>query len=122
MKEFIFNSYGVCTNPNIESFEIGKCRCSMETASIGDKWIVGYLFIKSANGSGSPCTANNGRLFQSEKEARKYAAQQALDFFNEDHYTDDNSHYFANVPKDVFKKLQEIIKPAQKELYLFDNF
>ena len=107
-------------NPNIISFESGHCMYQIETALVNKGWIVGFTFGKSANGVGSPCTAEHGRLFQSEKDAIKYAAQEALDFFNKPHYTGDNSTKLANVPKDIISNLQGIIKPIPKQLSLFD--
>lgn len=111
-----FNQYGVCTNPDVEEFEAGHCRYEIKTATIGGNWVVGFFFSKSANGVGSPCTECNG-TFQTREDARKHAAQRALAFFNDDHYTDDNSH----VPKEIFEKLQDIIKPAPRQMSLFDD-
>ena len=122
MRMFDFNRHGVCTNPNIIVFEKRHCRYQIETASVGNNWIVGYTFSKSANGLASPCTANHGRKFISEKEAIRYAAKEALDFFKKAHYTGDNSTRLASVPKDVFSELQSIIKPMPRQLLLFNEF
>lgn len=119
---FEFNRNGVCTNPNIIVFEKKHCRYKIETASLGNNWIVGYTFSNSANGLGSPCTFNHGRIFTSEKEAIRYAAKEALKFFKEAHYTGNNSNTLAIVPKEIFSELQSIIKPMPRQLLLFNEF
>ena len=118
---FEFNRNGVCTNPNIIVYEKKHCRYKIETASVGNNWIVGYTFCNSANGLGSPCTANHGIIFTSEKEAIRYAAKEALDFFMEAHYTGDNSTRLASVPKEILSELQSIIKPKPRQLLLFNE-
>ena len=120
MDIFTLNKYGVCINPKIISFCVGKFSFEFETAYINSRWIVGFRIHADADGFCSPCTANYGRIFDSEKNAIKYAAQKALDFFSDEHYCTGNSKTKVKVPKEIFSKLRNIIKPVPRQLSLFD--
>ena len=120
MDIFTLNKYGVCINPKKISFAVGKFTYEFETAYIKSRWIVGFRIYADGDGYCSPCTANYGRFFDSEKNAIKYAAQKALDFFSDEHYCTGNSKTKVKVPKEIFSKLRNIIKPVPRQLSLFD--
>lgn len=120
MDIFTLNKHGVCINPKIISFGVGKFSYELKTAYISSGWIVGFRLRAFGDGRCSPCMANNGRIFNSEKDAIKYAAQEALDFFSDEHYGIDNSSGLVKVPKEIFSNLKNIIKPVPRQLSLFD--
>ena len=120
MKQFVINEHGVCTNPNRITFKSGNCKFSLETAIVNGRWIMGYHFYKAGNGTVSPCTGTWKEFFSSERDALKYAAHKAMEFFREKHYTPNNSDKFAVVPDDIIKSLQTFITPQPVQLSLFD--
>ena len=122
MKKFEFNSHGLCTNPNVIEFEKGVCRFRIETAYTHEGWICGYSTTKAANGVSDACIGRKGRYFQKEKDAVLYAANEALEFFNEKHRSGSDYDSFIKVPKEIFEKLDDIINPKPRELDLFADY
>lgn len=120
MKEYEFNDFGVCINPDEVSYDSGRCGYTLATAYTDDKWMMGYDAHKSANGVAIPICKRGGGSFTSQDEALKHAAQKVLDFFGQNHYTDDNSDRYALVPKDIIAKLDEVLHPQPVQLTLFD--
>lgn len=101
-------------NPKTTSFCVGKFSYELETVYISSRWIVGFRFQTLGFVRCSPCMARNGRIFESEKYAIKYAAQKVLDFFSDEQYCIDNSIGHVKVPKKIFSNLKNIIKPDLK--------
>lgn len=122
MTMFKFNNCGVCINPNvIEYYHTFKFFYKIKTAYTGSMWVVGYSLQAWGDGVGSPCTANFGHIFNSEIEAIKYAAQEALEFFSKNHIGTTNDDAYVKVPKEIFSNLKNIIKPVPRQLSLFDK-
>lgn len=122
MKNFEFNIHGVCTNPNFIEYEKGVCRFRIETAYTTDGWICGFSFTKEANGVSDGCIGRKGRYFTKEEDAVLYVTNEALEFFNENHYGSSNNDSFIKVPKEIFQKLDDIINPKPRELDLFADY
>lgn len=105
MDIFTFNNHGVCMNPKTISFAVGKFSYELETAYINSGWIVGFIFRTSSFIHSTPCMERNDRIFDSEQDAIKYAAQKALDFFSAEHLSG-----CVKVPKKIFSNLNSIIE------------
>ena len=97
-------------NPKTTSFCVGK----LETVYIISGWIVDFRFQTLGFVRCSPCMARNGRIFESGKDAIKYAAQKEMDFFSDEQYGIDNSSGHVKVPKKIFSNLKNIIKTGLK--------
>lgn len=124
MKNFEFNVHGICTNPNVIEYEKGFCRFRIETAYTHDGWTCGLRTTKEANGVSDACIGRKGRYFPKEKDAVLYAANEALEFFNEKHRCSSNGNFdgFIKVQKEIFQKLDDIINPKPRELDLFSDY
>ena len=52
-KVFDFNEFGICMNPNVQSFVSGKYRAMIETAPIDGRWYYGCMLDTPTSGFGS---------------------------------------------------------------------
>lgn len=109
MDIFTLNEHGVCINPKTISFAVGKFSYELETAYISSGWIVGFIFCTSSFIRSTPCWAANDRIFDSEQDAIKYAAQKELDFFSAEHLSG-----CVKVPKKIFSNLKNIIESVPR--------
>lgn len=57
-----------------------------------------------------------------DDNAPQHAANEALEFFNENHRSGFDYDSFIKVPKEIFEKLDEIINPKPIELDLFADY
>lgn len=79
MTQFIFNEYGVCTNPNKISRVITKpywFSFSITTAKTsGGYWIYGCsVSLNNGYGFGKPCSLEQHTIFFDDEPSAKYAA------------------------------------------------
>lgn len=116
MKDFIFNSCDICTNPN--EIKGGYKRFSFEihTAYNGNAWVIGYDANTPTSGIGSGASRNDKKNYSCEQEAIEAAAKVLLQFFQKEEKNG------MNIPSQIFSQLKELCgppKPIQLTLFNF---
>ena len=68
MREYDFNKFGVCINPECFTFKCDQGDFKVETAFLNGFWYNGHSINLPTEGLGIPCS-NSGTPFKSEQQA-----------------------------------------------------
>ena len=108
-ENYEYNEIGVCLNPSVIKLRSGRCAYFLKTSAQNGVWYAGYELFADCDAGMCPCSCRARGHFLTQKEAFRFAASKALEFFNEKHYVSGNHVAFVKVPKDIFNGLQNIL-------------
>lgn len=118
-KVFDFNEFGICMNPNVQSFVSGKYRAMIETAPIDGRWYYGCMLDTPTSGFGSG-VCKQGPDFATESEALAAVAKKSIEWFDEDTEWHKKAGKKRIVPQFIYDELKKLLHPQPVQLCLFD--
>lgn len=119
-KVFDFNEYGVCTNPNVQSFASGRYKAMIETALNNGKWFYGVWLDTPTSGWVNGVSNCNSEASDTEEQAISKAAKKAIDWFNHDVEWHRKAGQKRSVPQFIYDELKKLLHPQPIQLSLFD--
>jgi len=119
-KVFDFNEFGICMNPNVQSFVSGKYRAMIETAPIDGRWYYGCMLDTPTSGSGSGVSKDHTGGFDTEELALAAVAKKSIEWFDEDTEWHKKAGKKRIVPQFIYDELKKLLHPQPIQLSLFD--
>ena len=86
-KQFHLNDCDICMNPNVQSFVSKKCKATLKTAMIDDKWYCGWDFQTAISGTGCGVSKSKDG-YGTEQDAIASIAQQGIQWFSKEKDSD----------------------------------
>lgn len=109
MKEFEFNEWGVCLNPEIVRIDE---YIKIELAEGEKAWMFGYYYFYVNTGYGCPCSAKE-KAFETKEDALKYAIKRIIKQLEKHIITHKDCDWQA---ADI-KRLKKSIKNLKEKLF-----
>lgn len=82
IKKFLFNEFGVCTNPDKTEIGSGIPHIEISTAYVRGKWTYGVTYMLADRGGAFGTNLSNTNWFKTQEDAIEHALNWAKHWLN----------------------------------------
>lgn len=116
IKKFLFNEFGVCTNPDKTEIGSGIPHIEISTAYVRGKWTYGVMYMLADRGGAFGTNLSNTNWFKTQEDAIENALNWVKHWLNVQIELERNRN--SSVCKSAAKILKEIEKLLPKKRYV----
>ena len=116
IKKFLFNEFGVCTNPDKTEIGSGIPHIEISTAYVRGKWTYGVTYMLADRGGAFGTNLSNTNWFKTQEDAIEHALNWVKHWLNVQIEQERNRN--SSVCKSAAKIIKEIEKLLPKKRYV----